>query len=203
MKNNNMLLVIDLEATSSEDEHGNQVNNDIIQIGAVLLSRELEVVSNFGSLVKPNEMISPFITELTGISNEQVATAPEFREVAKMLEAWIRENCENIKIIRLCAWGTYFDIPLLRKSYQKSALRYPFSGTALDAKTFAFMWMSLSDHRTDKLSVAHVAKIMKIEPEGSYHDALVDAKTEAQILIRVFKDLKAGGFLNGKLIKLS
>jgi inhibitor of KinA sporulation pathway (predicted exonuclease) len=53
MKLNNDLLVIDLETTSGRDEDGNQTNNDIIQIGAVLLDRELKFVGCFDSLVKP------------------------------------------------------------------------------------------------------------------------------------------------------
>lgn len=202
MKLNNDLIVLDLETTAGQDEHGNQTNNDIIQIGAVLLDRNLNFVQSFGSLVKPREPVSQFITELTGITDEAAQAARPFTDVVREMEQTFFPLITNTKNIRLCAWGTYFDIPILRRQYREYQLDYPFSGTAFDVKTLAMLWMSLSDRRTDKLSVEHVANVMGIEADGTYHDALVDAKTEASILQRIFDDLNKGVFFNGQLIKL-
>lgn len=202
MKLNNELLVIDLEATSGKDEQGYQTNNDIIQIGAVLLNRNLESVAIFDSLVKPREPVSQYITELTGITDEAAKAALSFPEVIKAFQIQVASKITNHKTIRLCAWGTYFDVTILRRLYQEYGLIYPFSGTAFDIKTLAMLWMSLSDHRTDKLSVEHVADVMGIEPDGAYHNALTDAKTEAAILKRIFTDLNNGVFVSGDLLKI-
>jgi DNA polymerase III subunit epsilon len=198
MKLNNELLVFDLEATSNQEAEtkpAHQTNDFIIEVGAVLLDRQLEIVGEFQSLVKPGEAITPFIQGITSITNEMVADQPSWLEVAPQFQKWAQESVKNIKNVRLCPWGNYFDIPLLRKVYQHYGLSYPWSGTAFDCKTIAMLWCALSGRRTDKLSVSAVAKLMGIEPEGQYHRALVDARTQAKIVQRALKDLSSGYFL--------
>lgn len=206
MKLTQDLIIFDLETTAQTNEDGTQSNDNIIQIGAVYLKRndcnQYEIVGYFNELIKPkDEMISSFITELTGISNEMVKDKDLFNLAAERFHEWAKKN-GNIKTTRLCAWGTYFDVPILRKHFQKFLIKYPFSGTAYDVKTWAALWMMLSGRRTDKLSVETVARIMGISPEGKYHDALVDAKTTAQIALKIFDDLNNGFFIdndkNGK-----
>lgn len=192
-------VVFDLEATSSNNLDGFQTNDWIIQIAAVYLKRneqnnKLEKVSEFNKLVKPKEKISDFITKLTGISNESVENENYFDEVGPQFTNWVN-SLGNIKNVRLCAWGNYFDIPLLRKNYEKYLIPYPFSGTAFDVKTYASLWMMLSGRRTDRLSVEHVADIMGVKPEGKYHDALTDAQVTSNILLKVFDDLDQGVFI--------
>lgn len=207
MKLTQDLIVFDLETTAKTNEDGTQSNDNIIQLGAVYLKRisdnnRYEIIDHFNELIKPkDEVISPFITELTGISNEMVQDKDCFDMTAFKFCEWAQKN-GNIKSIRLCAWGTYFDVPILRKHYQKHQIKYPFSGTAYDVKTWAVLWMMLSGRRADKLSVENVARIMTISPEGKYHDALVDAQTTALIALKIFDDLNQGFFVdndkNGK-----
>lgn len=196
---NTDLLVIDLEATAGVDENGHQTNNFIIDFGAVLLNKQLEVVSTFESLVKPEEDITKFITELTHIDNKMVENEDLFPAVSERLVNWLIESLEgrSLKKVRLCAWGNYFDIPLLRKVYEKYNVKYPFSGTAFDIKTMALMWHSLSGRKSDKLQVSTVAREMGIKVDGQYHRALTDAVVEAKILQRVWEDLQ-GFFIEGK-----
>lgn len=189
---NTDLLIIDLEATAGTDDKGRQTNNYIIDIGAVLVDKNLNTVSSFSSLVKPEEEITPFITGLTGIDNDMVRDEKLFPEVISQFEEWVLKETgrSNMKKVRLCAWGNYFDIPLLRSLYNKYDREFPFSGTAFDIKTMALMWMSLSGRKTDKLQVSQVAKTMNIIPDGKLHRAITDAKTEAAILLKVWKDLQ-------------
>lgn len=196
---NTDLLVIDLEATAGIDENGNQTNNYIIDIGAVLLNKNLEIVSTFESLVKPEEPISEFITKLTKIDNNMVKDKELLPVVAQSFLDWLTTCLDgrSIKKVRLCAWGTYFDIPLLRKVYNKYSINYPFSGTAFDIKTMAMMWHSLSGRKTDKLQVSTVAREMDIKADGTYHRALTDAVVETKILQRIWEDLQ-GFYIDGK-----
>lgn len=196
---NTDLLVIDLEATAGVDKNRRQTNNYIIDIGAVLVDKQLEIVSTFESLVKPEEDISEFITKLTGIDNKIVENESIFPQVCEKFHKWLEDslNGRSIKKVRLCAWGNYFDIPLLRSVYNRYNIEYPFSGTAFDIKTMAMLWHSLSGRKTDKLQVSTVAREMKIEAEGNYHRALIDAVVEAKIMQRVWKDLQ-GFFIQGK-----
>lgn len=211
MKIVNDLIVVDLEATANEDEKGFQTNDWITQVGAVYLQKTedrkgLKKVGTFDKLVQPQEEISERIEEITGISNEMVANAPMFDIVGNDFIQWAH-SFGNIKQARLCCWGNYFDMPLLRKNYQAYGFKMPFSGTGFDIKTYASLWMMLSGRRADKLSVEHVARIMGIKPKGRYHNALVDAEVEADILLRIFEDLNGGAFIEtgkgfNRLIKL-
>ena len=198
MKLNNEFLVLDLEATSVDEEVNGLVvqrNNYIIEIGAALLDRELALVDTFSQLVRPDEPILPHISEITGITPAMCKDQPLWSDVAPQLEEWVATRCKNLKTVRLSAWGNYFDMPLLRRCYEQYGLRFPFSGTCFDVKTLAMLWCSLSGRRTDKLDVKKVASVMGIKPEGDYHRALTDAVTEARILQRVFADLDGGVFV--------
>ena len=195
MKWSNDIIVFDLEATSSKSSRGYQRNNYIIDIGAVRLDRNLEIVDSFESLVKPEEPISDFIEDLTGISNEDVSDASLFPEVIKKFEQWVTVDGGNIKKVRLAAWGNYFDIPLLRKMYESYGLRYPFSGSAIDLKSVAMTWLSLAGHRTDKASIHAVCQKMGIIPEGRFHRALVDARCSAVIFKKALNQISGGVFI--------
>lgn len=198
MRLNTDLIVFDLEATSNQEDVDErpavQTNNFIIEIGAAFLDRELKLVDTFERLVRPEEPITTFITEITSITPAMCEGQPLWKDIGPEFEAWVTRHCKNIKKVRLAAWGNYFDIPLLRRAYAHYNLRFPFSGTCIDVKTLAMAWMALSGRRTDKLGVETVASAMGIQPEGRYHRALTDAVTEAKIFQRVFVDLKGGFF---------
>jgi DNA polymerase III epsilon subunit-like protein len=187
------LVVVDLETTAYQDEHGYQKNNYITEIGAVLLNKNLEIVDKFSTLVFSPEEITPEIEKLTGITNEMVKTAPDFPLAIRAFEDWIFEkNCRKLTNVRLCAWGTYFDARVFRAVCEKYRVPYNFSGSWYDIKSWAVMWHILSGKKSDKTSVENVCKLIGIEPTGSYHRALVDAIAEAKIVQHILKDLSSG-----------
>lgn len=74
-----MYAVIDIETT------GTRPYADKITEIAILLYDGQQVVDRFASLINPERFIPEFITKLTGISNEMVADAPKFYEIAKQI----------------------------------------------------------------------------------------------------------------------
>lgn len=188
-KLNNPIVVIDLEATAGQDEAGRQTNNCIIDLGAVYLDEALVEQGTFESLVKPAEPVTPFITQLTGISAEMVRDQPGFAEVGEKFSSWVKSMSGNLKKVRLAAWGNYFDIPLLRKNYYDAGLDFPFSGTALDVKTLAFLWLSQSGRRTDKIGLEFFAQHFGVG-EVTWHRALSDARVTAVTLAGIWNDLQ-------------
>ena len=62
-------IAFDLETTGLDP-----MNNEIIEIGALKV-RDGKVSERFMEFIKPQELISPAITGLTGISNDMVASA--------------------------------------------------------------------------------------------------------------------------------
>lgn len=70
-------VALDLETTGLDP-----VLDEIIEVCAIRYEKGAPV-DRFETLVKPEDEIDEFITELTGITNEMVAGAPTFGEVAK------------------------------------------------------------------------------------------------------------------------
>lgn len=74
-----MFAIVDIETTG-----GSPVTSRITEI-AIFLFDGKEVVDEFTSLINPECYIPPNITRLTGITNEMVANAPRFYEVARRI----------------------------------------------------------------------------------------------------------------------
>jgi len=190
------LIVLDLETTDC-DEHA------VIEVGAVALSPTLEELGRFRSLVRPDFPVSDFVVGLTGHSRESLAEAPEWPLVGEQFERWVVEvTGKPPNRSRLVAWGNYFDVTALRSQYRRHGLGYPFSGTALDAKTVAVLWAGLSGRRTDSLSVKRAAEWMGLEPEGPYHQALTDAIVTARIFRRAVEEIGGGVWIDRKYVRV-
>jgi len=73
------IVAIDIETTGLDD-----VNDAIIEIGAVRFNGH-RVEDEWTTLINPGRPIPPFITQLTGITNEMVRNAPPIRAVTRQL----------------------------------------------------------------------------------------------------------------------
>ncbi len=74
-----MYAIIDVETTGGNAQYGK-----ITEI-AVFVHDGLRITDQFSTLVNPECNIPPFITQLTGITNDMVESAPRFFEVAKKI----------------------------------------------------------------------------------------------------------------------
>lgn len=74
-----MYAIVDIETTGSHPD-----KNGITEI-AIVLHNGKEVEGRYETLINPGYKIPSFITYLTGISNEAVASAPHFSEVAQRI----------------------------------------------------------------------------------------------------------------------
>jgi DNA polymerase III epsilon subunit-like protein len=188
MKFNNPIVVFDLETNADPD------NQAITEIGAVVLDENLRLEDRmFQSFVRPDFPVTQRSLDITGHDPKVLAEARPWSEVVGEFETWVEDHAhENVKKVRLAAWGNYFDVNVLRAQYKRHGVVYPFSGTCLDVKTAALMWAALSGRRTDKMSVQHCADEMSLVPTGTYHSALVDALMTARIFQRVMAEVSGG-----------
>ena len=80
---NDRYVVVDLEATST----GSRAK--IIQVGIVVIENG-EIVDQFTTDVNPHEPLDSHIKELTGLTDQRLAEAPEFSQVAGKFLTWSR-----------------------------------------------------------------------------------------------------------------
>ena len=65
--------------------------------------KKYEITDRFNEIIKPkDEIISPFIEQLTGITNEVVKEKHHFDHAGTAFQEWAAKN-GNIKSVRLCA----------------------------------------------------------------------------------------------------
>lgn len=69
----NNYTIIDIETTGLDASY-----DEIIEIGALKI-RDNKIIKTFNTLVKPQQEIDEFITELTGITNKMVENAPNIQ----------------------------------------------------------------------------------------------------------------------------
>ena len=109
------LLLVYLEtvyAVVDIETNGGSLRNAKITEIAIFLYDGTEVVDTYVTLINPETQIPPFITNLTGISNEMVEEAPKFYEVAK----------EIVKITEgaiFVAHSVSFDYNIIRSEFRR------------------------------------------------------------------------------------
>lgn len=100
-----MFILIDLEATcwdKNTDEGRRKTNrneNEIIEIGAVLISDKFTMVATIDQFVRPtlNPKLSDFCTKLTTITQEEVDAAPTFSEAWTRFKSQVTPLIVNLK----------------------------------------------------------------------------------------------------------
>ncbi len=163
-------VVFDLETTGFSNEA-----NNIIEIGAVKVENG-EIVDRYGTFVNPKEPIPPKITELTGINDEMVENAPCIEEV---LPEFLK-FCEGTVLV---AHNAKFDTGFIRVAMQRQGMEFNFAW--LDTLMLArCLYPDLPNHKLNTLS-----KHMNILLEN-HHRAVDDAKATADILLKMFDELK-------------
>ena len=163
-----VFTVFDVETTGLS-----AINNRMTEIGIVKL-RGGEIIDEFETLMNPGEFIPPYITQMTGITNEMVHKKPSFDELAPVILDFIGSN--NSSSVILGGHNVRFDYgflneSLLRAGYNK--LEHPSLCTARLARRLS---RSLPSKSLDSLK-RHFGIHTKRK-----HRAIDDARATAQIL---------------------
>ena len=155
------LVVFDLETTGLD-----LVKDRIIQISYIkVFPNGEEEQRNY--LINPECYILPNITQLTGISNEDVKDKPTFKQLAPQLNEAFR-GCDFAGFN-----SNHFDIPLLAEEFLRAGIDFDFSKCRLiDAQTIF--------HKMERRNLAAAYKFYcgrKMEEDFTAHRA--DEDTEA------------------------
>lgn len=158
--------------------------SEIIEIGAVALDENNQQLDTFQTYVKPqHRKIPQRITDITKITNEMVADAPDFEAATELFEHWIAgfEPC------RFYTWsGTDQPVYLREADWKEVTL----------SRVFHCHWVDLQRlhqrlyHLMRPWTLVNALGTMRTDFEGIEHGALADAKNTAEIL-RQLSDVRA------------
>ncbi|MFI6516599.1 DEDD exonuclease domain-containing protein [Spirillospora sp. NPDC050679] len=169
-------VVVDLETTG-----GSPKDSAITEIGAVKV-RAGEVLGDFGTLVDPGAPIPPFITALTGITQQMVVAAPR---VERVLPAFL----EFARGCVLVAHNAPFDIGFLKAACAAHGYAWP-AFAVVDTVNLARRVLTKDEVPNCKLET--LARYFRT-PVQPNHRALSDARATVEVLHGLIERLGSYG----------
>jgi len=171
-------IVLDLEATCKENDRS--FPNETIEIGAVKLDSDFNIISTYNKFIKPklNPVLTQFCKDLTSITQADIDTAQTFNEVIEDFKKWAGVGEEPYI---LCSWGHY-DKHQLARDCELYKLPKEWTERHISLKhQFGFI-------RNERpCGMAKALKKLGLPLIGTHHRGIDDAKNIAQIFI-AYKD---------------
>ena len=175
-------IVLDLEMCKVPQGEIREVYDtarEIIQIGAVMLDENYNIIDHFNMLVKPEYgVIDREIYNLTGISQEDVENAPRSEDALKAFEEWIPENAT------LVTWSENDAIQIDDEIYFKDLSLdklYSFIEEYIDCQEM----FSQKMHTEKKYQLSEALAIANIEYDENIHTAHADAYNTALLFKKI------------------
>jgi len=88
--------------------------------------------------------------------------------------------CDKDKV--LASWGSYFDIPFLKKQYEKINKKWPFGYKTLDLKTIGIWESSKKDLGIIKGCLSEFIEMNGGSFKGTKHNSLDDIKNTVNLI---------------------
>lgn len=161
--------VVDIEATGAQIGAG----EEMIQIACVVIE-ESQIVHTFQTLVNPAKTISPYITDLTGISDEDVEDAPFFEEIGPLLYHMLEDSV-------FVAHNVAFDFNFLNEHFERMGhpmLDIPRMDTV---ELTQILFPTLSSYH-----LGDICESLDIPIENA-HNALSDAEATANLWMKLIQ----------------
>ena len=161
------LVIFDLETTGLD-----LVKDRIIQISYIKVNPNGDEERG-DELVNPERPIEPIITQLTGISNEDVKDKPTFKQLSQKLADKFT-GCDFAGFN-----SNHFDIPLLAEEFLRAGIDFDFSKCRMiDAQTIF--------HKMERRNLAAAYKFYcgrKMEEDFEAHRADQDTEATYRVLM--------------------
>ncbi len=173
-----MYAIIDIETTGGSPKH-----EKITEI-AIFIHDGRQIINEFVALVNPEKNIPYHITRLTGITNEMVADAPRFYEVAKKVVE-ITEGCIFV------AHNAAFDYGFIKEEFRQ--LGYSFNRDLLcTVKLSRKLIPGFKSY-----SLGNLCKNLQINIDNR-HRAAGDALATVKVFERLLSVQNSGNFISAK-----
>ena len=171
MEASNLFAIVDIETTGTSQE-----KDKMIQFACVIVENK-KIVNEISIDINPLCSIPRNITELTGISNKDVANAPYFEDVAYTIKQLL-EGCVFV------AHNVFFDYHFLNSEITRAGLE-PMNLKCVDTvELFQILYPTSSGFR-----VSDMASEIGVVHENP-HQALSDALVTAEGFIRMIEKLE-------------
>jgi DNA polymerase-3 subunit epsilon len=163
LKLKNPVVVLDLETTGM-----NIVTDRIVEIALLKINIDGSEEEKL-MLINPGIPIPPEVSQIHGITDEDVKDKPTFKEVAKTLAKFI-EGCD------LCGFNSNrFDIPLLAEEFLRADVD-------IDLKKHKFIDVQAIFHKMEKRTLAAAYKFYCNKELVDAHSAMADTKATYEVL---------------------
>lgn len=181
------LLVIDFEATCEEKNYPDYPH-EIIEFPAVIIdAHTMQIVDTFHSFVRPKlkPVLTKFCKTLTGIKQETVDSAPDFLEVLRSFEEWVRDRRYFLQYRSTVVTDGPWDMCRFMVSQCKQS-RIPIP-------SFARKWCNIRKvfgnfYGTRRLRLMEMLYHLGLSFDGQPHSGLDDAKNIATVALRLLQD---------------
>lgn len=156
---------------------------EIVQIGAVKLNSQLEIIDGFNRLVKPSIYLemNPFVSKLTRITTEQLKTESTFKDVFIDFKSFIGDE----EVI-LCVWGISDMKELFRNLHYHKVNNQKVPKRYINLQPYVSEYFHLP--KGIGLSLTNGINFLDIPHDVPMHNAYNDAYYTAKILQTIFSD---------------
>lgn len=175
-----MFLIIDLEATCSEDLEITAADMEIIEVGAVWAHPNGEVVNTFQTFVRPtlNKLLTSYCINLTGISQNDVNDADLWPDVSKQLTSFATLHAPNRLI-----WGSWGQYDF--KQIERDCLRHDLINPLLNWEHINLKREFARSRKIKEVGMRKALEMTGLPLLGSHHRGLDDAINIAHLLPKI------------------
>lgn len=153
--------------------------HEIIEIGAVKLDENCQVVDRFCSYVRPryNHSVHWTVAKLTGITTAELKMADYIEDVMPRFVEWVGTN----ESVRLYAWSNSDQAQLERECTYKNLWTPALRSICSHWTDFQRVFSRMVGYRNG-MSLSRAVEYMGLDFSGDKHDALSDAENCARLL---------------------
>ena len=170
----------------------NQPSGKIVQIGAVVGDTQTgEIVDRLRIYVNPGEPIAEFITELCGITQEQIDTQGVSIDEAYTI---LKKFHKQANFINPVSWGGGDSQEIYDQLSEETRKSWCFGRRWIDAKTVFVSQMIAHQNRVDSSGLAASMKRVGLQFVGKQHDAQDDAENTFKMYQHLLYSIREGSF---------
>ncbi len=168
------LAFVDLEFS------GLKLNNEILQIGVVLVSQDdFSVIREWSVKVKPEHIRTGEEKSLKIVGY----SAKKWKDAIPLRDALLQLN-EMVKDAVLIGYNVAWDFLFLKKSFTEEKIEPTLHWQILDV--FSMVYAEYYRTRLDGFRMREMASYMKLK-ERKWHDALADARVTYDIFMKLMR----------------